>query len=171
MHDTLLIIFTGVLAAAILMQAFLFFGIYKSVRRLTVWMEGLGKDLTRNAEIVSSKVDESLVTIKGIANSVKPISDRLTDTTEIIQKRVLAMDDFLAETTRTAQLEILRIQDTIQIVTRGARETVELLRTSILTPVNEINAITRALRTGFDMFFRRSRNLSSSSAHDEEMFI
>ncbi len=171
MHDTLLIIFTGVLAIVALTQVLIFFGIYKSVRRATIWLEGLGKDLNRNVEVISSKVDESLMTIKGIADKIIPISDNLAETTEVVRKRVLALDDFLAETTRTAQLEILRVQDTIQIVTRTTRETAELFRSSIQTPINEINAITRALRTGFDIFFRRRKNLSNSSVHDEEMFI
>ena len=82
MQDALLLIFTGVLAVAVLMQTFLFFGIYKSIRRMAVWMEGLSKDLLRDVETISSKVDEGLNSIKGISNGLKPISEKLTNTTD-----------------------------------------------------------------------------------------
>lgn len=171
MHDTLLMIFTGVLAFAVLMQSLLFFGIYKSIRKMTVWMDSLGKDLLKNVEVVSAKVDEGLTTIKGIAEGLKPIEEKLTDTAEIIHRRVTKLDNFLEEATGTARLEILRIQDTIQTASRRTQETVELLNKSILAPINEISAITRAVRVGLDVLFRRRRNPSGPSAQDGEMFI
>jgi len=172
MHDTLLTVFTGVLAVAVLMQSLLFFGIYRSIRKITFWMEGLGKDLAKNVEVVSAKVDEGVTAIKGLAESVKPIVERLANTTDVLHKRVLELDDFLASAVRTARLEILRIQDTIQTATRRAEETMELLRKSILAPLNEVNAIIRAIRVGLDVLFRqRRRSPSGTSAQDEEMFI
>jgi len=171
MHDTLLMVFTGILAVAVLMQSFIFFGIYRSIRQMTVWMDGLGKDLLRNVEVISAKVDESLATIRSIAEGIKPIKEKLADTTEIVHRRVTDLDDFLSEATRAARLEILRIQDIIHTATHRASETMELLHTSILAPLSEISAITRAIRVGIDVLFRRRKNLSGTSAQDEEMFI
>ncbi len=169
--EILLIVFTGVLAVAVLMQAFLFFGIYKSIREMAARMDGLGKDLRDNLEAISAKADEGLANIKSMADSFKPIRDNLADTTEMIHKRVEKMDAFLDETLKTAQLEVLRIKDTVQMVTDRTRETVELLHGGLQYPINEINAISRALRVGFDFLFRRRRSISNSSAQDEEMFI
>jgi hypothetical protein len=169
--ETLLIVFTGVLAVAVLMQALLFFGIYKSIREMTSRMDSLGKDLRTNLEAISAKADEGLASIKSMSESLKPIRDNLADTTEIVHKRVEKMDAFMDETLNTAQLEILRIKDTVQMVTERTRETVELLHGGLQIPINEINAISRALRVGFDFLFRRRKGISNSSAQDEEMFI
>ena len=171
MHDTLLTIFTGVLAAAVLMQTLLFFGMYLSIRKMTGWMEGLGKDLLRNIEIVSAKVDEGLKTIKGIADGLKPIQEKVTATTDIVFRRVTELDAFLAEATSTARLEILRVQDTIESATQKAEQTLELLQNSIMVPINEISAISRGIRVGLDVLFRRRKNPSGTSPQDEEMFI
>jgi hypothetical protein len=171
MQDTLLMVFTGVLAAAVLIQCLLFFAIYRSVGRMAAWMEGLSRDLLRNAEDVSAKVGVGFDAIKDIAESIKPINDNIADAAEIVRNRVAELDSFLADATRTAQREILRIQDTIEIARRRVQETVELLHTGILAPVNEINAIGRALRVGLDVFFRRRKNPSDTAAQDEEMFI
>ena len=171
MDATLLIVFTGVLTLAVLMQAFLFFGIYRSIRGMADRIDSWGKELLGNLEAVSAKVDEGLASIKNISDRLQPISDNLTKTTEVVHKRVEEMDAFLAETVKTARLEILRIQDTIQMVTDRTRETIELLHTGIQLPINEINAITRAVKVGYDFLFRRRKGLSNAAAQDEEMFI
>jgi hypothetical protein len=168
MHDTLLTIFTGILAFAVLLQTLLFFGIYRSIRELTSRMDGLSKDLLRNVDIISGKIDEGLATIKAVAESIKPIRERLSATTDIVYKRVMALDSFLAEAVSTARLEIMRVQDTIHSASEKTAETLELLRRGVVTPLNEINAISRAIRVGLDVLFRRRK---SSSHQDEEMFI
>ncbi len=169
--QTLLAIFTGVLAVAVLIQSILFWGMYKSIRQMAVWTESLGKDLIRNIEVVSAKVDESLTTIKGIAQGLKPIQENLADTTRIIHNRVIDLDAFLAEVTSIARTEILRVQDAIDAASSRAQETLEQLHNSLLTPINEINAFARAIRVGVDILFRRRKNVSAASAQDEEMFI
>jgi hypothetical protein len=170
MHDTLLMIFTGVLALAVVIQTILFFGMYKAIRQISAYLDGFGKDLLRNIDRVSARADECLTAIKKVAEGLKPIQEKLADTTEIIHKRVTELDGFLAETTDMARLEILRIQDTIQSASQKAEHTLELLHKGIFAPINEISAITRAIRVAMDVLFRR-RNNPSRSAQDDEMFI
>jgi phage-related protein len=170
-QETLLAIFTGVLAFAVLMQTLIFFGIYKAIRQLTAWLDSLGKNLLGNIEAISGKADEALATIKEIGNGVKPITGRLSDTTDVIYKRVAEVDAFLAETTNAARVEILRIQAIIDSASRRVEEIFETVQNSILAPINEIAAIARGIRVGLDMLFRRRRNPAGTSPHDEEMFI
>jgi len=169
MHDTLLTVFTGVVALAVVVQTVLFFGMYKAIRQMSSQLDGLSKDLLRNISAVSAKVEEGLSTVKDFVDSLKPIRNKLADTTEIIHDRIAELDAFLAETASTARLEILKIQDTIQSASQKAEETIELLRRKLLAPFNEISAISRAIGVATDILFRRRRN--PGSAQDEEMFI
>jgi hypothetical protein len=170
-QDTLLLVFTGVLAAAVIIQSLSILGIYRSIRKMSIWMDDLGKDLSRNMEVLSSKVDESMNAIKGIAEGLKPIQENLTSATAIIHNRVVDIDAFLGEVTNIARTEILRVQDAVHAASARAQETMELLHNSILNPLNEINAFARAIRVGMDILFRRRRGVSNNSAQDEEMFI
>ena len=173
MHDTntILLVFTGILAIAVLMQSIIFYGIYRSIRQMNIWMDGIGKDLLRNVEIISSKVDVGVVTIQEIGDGLKPIREKLTSATDIIHKRVINLDSFLEETTDTARLEVMRIRDRIESASNKAEEILEMLHDSIITPVNEFNAIARGIKAGIDVLFRRRRNPSSATPQDEEMFI
>jgi hypothetical protein len=170
MHDTLLMVFTGILAFAVAIQTLLFFGIYKAIRQMSSYLDSLGKDLLRNVAVVSAKVDEGVTAIKGVAEGLKPIRDKLVDSAEIIHKRTVEVDAFLAEVTETARQEIRRFQDGIQSATQKVQQTLELLQKSILAPLNEISAVTRAIRVAIDVLFRR-RRYPPNSAQDEEMFI
>lgn len=170
MHDTLLLIFTGVLAVAVALQTIIFWGIYKVTRQMASFLDGIGKDLLRNVGIISSRVDEGLATIKGMADGLKPIRDKLASSTDIIHNRITELDNFLDEATNTARSEIQNIQDAIHSASKKAEQTLELVRQSILIPLGEINAVTRGFRVAMDVLFRRRRH-PSSSTQDEEMFI
>jgi len=169
MHDTLLTVFTGVVALAVVIQTILFFGMYKAIRQMSTLIDAMGKDLLRNFAVVSAKVDEGLSTVKDFVDGLKPIRDKLAITTEIIHDRVTELDAFLAETASTARLEILKIQDTIQAASQKAEETIESMRKNLLAPFSEISAISRAVRVAMDVLLRRGR--FRGSAQDEEMFI
>ncbi len=170
MHDTLLMIFTGVLALAVVIQTVLFFGIYKAIRQMSAYVDSMGKDLLKSVGIISAKVDDGVAAIKGVTEGLKPIRDKLADTTDIIHSRVMELDAFLAETAATAREEILRVHDAVQSAVQKAEQTLDAVRKSLLGPLNEFSAISRAVRVAMDILFRRRRN-PSGSAQDEEMFI
>jgi hypothetical protein len=169
-HDIILLVFTGILAFAVLLQTILFFGIFKAIRLIASRIDVLKTDLMNNIAVITSKVDEGVETIKEIGQGIKPIKEKLASTTDIIHRRVVDLDAFLAETTDTARLEFLKIRDKIQTASDRAEEILQTLHDSILLPVHEINAVARGIKTGFDLLFRR-RRAPSTSAQDEEMFI
>lgn len=169
-NDTVLIVFTGVLTIAIVIQTFLFFGIYQAVRRMGVHLDSLGSELRREIESISARVDEGVASIKGLTEGIAPICEKLTGTTDIIHNRISEIDIFLAETTDTLKLEILRVRDSIESASQKVQETLALLHKRVATPLNEISAINRAVKVGMDVLFRRRRG-PSSSVQDEEMFI
>ena len=170
-HENILLAFTGILAFAVLLQTLLFIGIYRSIRQMNDWLSTWSKEMLKNAQIVSSRVEEGLSAIKSTAESLKPITQNLVHATQIVHNRVVEMDEFIGETTRTAQLEFMRIQDTFQLAMRRAEQAIDTLKDSILAPISEVNAVVRAVRIGMDVLFRRRRNPSSISAQDDEMFI
>jgi len=171
MQDTLLTIFTGVVALALLVQSCLFLGIYKSVRRLSTLIEGLSKDLSRDLAALYAKADNALSSIKSVVDGLDPIKSRITETTAIVHKRVEDLDRFLAEATSAGRLEIIRIQDMINTTSSCIEQIFDHLHSSILAPLSEISAVLRGFKVGADMLFRRRKGFSSTSSQDEEMFI
>ncbi len=173
-QEILLAIFTGILAVAVLMQAFIFLAMYRTFRRLVDRIDGIGRDLIKNADKVTEKAEETLNTIQEIGNGFIPVKDKVVDAAEILHQRVVKVDDFLEETANTARYEVDRVKARIESAASRAEELVEMVHDSILTPINEISAIVRGIRAGFDFLFRRRRKTSESEAEppdNDEMFI
>jgi hypothetical protein len=68
-------------------------------------------------------------------------------------------------------MEVQSMKDRIESATNRTEELLEMMHDRILAPVNEIYALTRGIRAGFDILFRRRKNTSAEPHQDEEMFI
>ena len=171
MHDTLLVIFTGILAFAVLAQSILFFLMYKIIRQLTVQIDGLSKDLLKHVGRVSAKVEETLATITSVAEVVKPVVQKLNESAEIVHGRILDLNEFLGEITDKARLEITELQDAVHEAIQRAEEAISILRDKLLTPIHQINAITMAIRAAMDVLFRKQKKPSSPSSIEGDLFL
>ncbi len=171
-YDThLLVIFTGVVAVSLLLQSVALIVIYRSARELASRIEVLSKSLNKNVNTISEKMEQLLASFKAIADGVRSVQENLSATSAIVHKRAAELDAFVAEVTDVARLQVLRVQDVIDNAARRVEETIELLRSGVLTPVTEATAIIRGVRAGLNVFLRKQKRPSSSTLQDEEMFI
>lgn len=178
-QEILLMIFTGILAIAVLGQTLIFFGIFKAIRQLTSRVDSMSQDLLKNVEVVTAKAEETLATIKDIGDGLRPVKDKMVDAAEIIHQRVVKVDDFLEETTSSARSEVQRMQTRIESATSRVEEILAMMQDSVMAPINEISALTHGIRAGFDLIFRRRRKSSNTPGQapdqapdrDEAMFI
>ena len=171
MHDTLLVVFTGILAFAVLAQSILFFLMYKIIRQLTVQIDGLGKDLLKHVGRVSAKVEDTLATITSVAEVVKPVVQKLNESAETVHERILDWNDFLGEVTDKARQEITELQEAVHDTVQRAQEAISILRDNLLAPIHQINAITRAIRAAMDMLFQKRKKPSSRSSMEDDLFL
>lgn len=171
MDNTLLAVFTGILAFAVLMQSVLFFLMYKSIRQLTAQIDGLSKDLLRHVGKVTASVEEAVASIKGIVETIRPVANKMADSADIVHQRVLDMNGFLGDVTDTAREEIAHIQDALHDATQRAHDAIGLLGENLLTPIHKINALARGIRVAFDVLCRRQKSSTRLPDQDDDIFI
>ena len=170
-NDTLLLVFTGIVAVSLLLQSLALVGIHRSIRSLASRIEVVSLNLVKNVDALSEKVDQLLAIIKGMADGMHSLQENLISTSTIVQKRVAELDSFLAEITDAARLQVVRIQNVVDTTARRVEETIDVFQNSILAPVTEVNAIVRGIKVGLDVLLRKRKSPSSSPPQDEEMFI
>jgi len=171
-QDILLTIFTGILGVAVLMQTFIFLGMFRAIRQLNARMESLTGDLTKQVEAVSEKTNEILGIIREIGEGFIPIKDKMVDAADILHQRIVKIDGFLEETTGAARLEVHKLRSRIESASNRVEQLLEDVQDCVMTPVNEICAVTRGIRAGFDLLFRRRKPVSAEVEEpNEEMFI
>ena len=159
------------MALLVLVQSLALLGIYRSIRIVASRIDGISLKLAKSVDVFGERVDQLLAVIKGVADGVRSLQDNLTSTSAIVQKRVVELDSFLAEVTGAARLQVLRIQDVVDTASRRVEETIDVLQSSVLTPVTEVTAIARGVRVGLDVLLRKRKGPSGSAPQDEEMFI
>jgi len=150
MTNTLLAVFTGILALAVLAQSIVLFLAFLGFRKLS-------RDLLPQVQKLAEKTEETLAEIKDIAESISPVARKLADSAEVIHGRVVDVDGFLGDFLETSRREIAGIEDTLHVVTRRFRDSINILSDTIIMPINRINALTKAARVAAGVLFRRGK--------------
>lgn len=174
MTDTLLAVFTGLLAIAILTQSILFLLTFLGLRKLA-------KDLLPQIQKLTEKTEEALTEIKDIAENIRPVARKLADSADIIHDRVVEVDGFVGEMLEKSRREIAGIESALHDVTQRIREAISILSDTILIPVGRINALTKAIRVGVGVLFQRREkektkektdaSASSAGSNDDTIFF
>ena len=169
--QNLLVVFTGIVAVALLLQSLAVWGIYRYLQGLSSRMDRTITSLTKTTESVSSNLTDLIATVRVLVEKFRGIEESIGSTTEIVQKRVVQIDGFLAETTDAARLQVARIQEALDSASRQVEETFSVLHNRVLAPVNEVSAIITGIKVALDVFTGRRRRPVNPSRQDEEMFI
>ncbi len=167
----LLAVFTGIVAVSLLLQSMAFWGMYRSIRQMSVRIDKLAADFTKTSGSISARTEELLKAVRGFVERLQGMQEHLTAATEIVQKRVVELDAFLDETTEVARRQVGRIQSVVENASSRVEETFETLERKVLTPINEVSAIVTGIRTALDVLARRRRRPAPASEQDDEMFI
>ena len=169
--QNLMVVFTGIVAVALLLQSLAFWGIYKSMQSLSSRIDRTATSLSKATESFSRDLAELVETVRALSEKFRGIEESVSSTTEIVQKRVVQLDGFLEETTDAARLQVARIQEAIDTASQRVEETFGILQHRVLAPVNEVSAIITGIRVALDVLTGRRRRPVNPSRQDEEMFI
>jgi biopolymer transport protein ExbB/TolQ len=168
---TVLTVFTGIVALVLLLQGIALLALYRRVRDLSTRLETLTSRLTKQVEALAVTADSFLAVLQSTAEKVQVVQESVSAITAVVHHRVLEVDAFLTEATDTARLQIAKFQGVMETTSRRIEETLEILQGTVLTPIVEIQALIRGIRTGIEVLFGRRRLPANRSHQDEEMFI
>lgn len=170
--ETWLLIFIGIVAVAVFLQAMVLVGILIAVRQTA-----------KRVEVLATEVHERVLPLIGkvqtLVEDVQPrVSVMLSDAAEITtlaRVQVQRMDRVLADASDRLRMQVVHAD---QIVT-GALDTVEdtttQIRRSVAGPVNAFVALVKGVQTGVEFFVTKGRRSPSSEVpsetQDETLFI
>ncbi|MBL8293053.1 MAG: hypothetical protein JNN08_14500 [Bryobacterales bacterium] len=165
--DQLLIVMTSavvVSAIAIVLQALILFGMFRSVRSLKERVD----EFIPRAEAILGKAEKSLDETVG---EVKSLSARAMSLVDSAQKQVTRVDEVLGDVTVRAKTQLDRVELVLDDTVGRVHETVVRLNNGVLRPVKEINGVAAGLRAAIQQLARSRRPSVAQATSDEEMFI
>lgn len=159
----ILAVFVCVAAAALCLQAWLLFGIFKTSRNLERKVAPLLPKLDTLVESSQIAIDDSRRQIHAITTKASEI----LDTTRIQLARV---DEVMADAAGRARIQMDRAEMVLDDAMSRAQETVVLVHRGIMKPLREIQGITAGVHAAIH-FLLRGRRTHVQATADEEMFI
>ena len=165
--NTLLVVmavFVVVSAFALLIQAGLLFGIYKSAR-------GLEESVRRVLPKVEALVETSREVVEDSRKQIAEITTRTTDILDLTRKQLARVDEVLEDAAARARVQLDRAEMVIDDTMTRAQETVAMVHGGIMKPLKEINAVAMGLRVALQFLMRGGRPNPTEATADEEMFI
>ena len=158
-------VFVGVAAIALVIQAGLLFGIYKSSRAME-------QKANRLLPKIEALVDTSTIAIDEGRKQVAEISSRTTAILDITKVQLARVDDLLADVSDRARVQLDRAELVLDDTMNRAQETVALVHGGIMKPLRQIQGIAAGLQAALNFLLRGRNGTNPGSVHvDEEMFI
>lgn len=163
-QNTLLTIFVSVSAVALLIQAGLLFGIYKSSRSLS-------DNLQRLMPKMNSLLDTSRTTVEESRKQIADISNRTNEILDLGRRQMVRLDEVLEDATTRARVQFDRVEMVLDDTMGRVQDTVAIMHNGVLKPLKEVQGVAAGVRAAFFFLMRGRRANPSSATVDEEMFI
>ena len=159
--DSLLVLFVGLTAAAVIGQAVVLLAIYQNSKRLNNQLERFMKE-TR----------EVLEPIRGITENLRLATGNLVEIGASAREQFRRVETMVTMTGEALQTQVDRLDTATRDVVERINETTKIIQDSVVKPFREVSAVLKGVSRGFEAFlFRRNRSTVDQARHDEELFI
>lgn len=165
-----LIVFVGLTAVAVVLQAAVLTAICLQLRRTNVRIEDLRQRYGDRLDSLLNRADDILKTLQTNSHL---ISADLAAITQSARDQAQKFDRLTDEFTDRARLQIIRLDELIAQALRAIEEAGSSLNRSLTAPVREAAAVIQGVKTALDYLAHRQRPAKSGerTSAGEQMFI
>ena len=160
-NSKLLMIFVGMVAAALIVQAI----------ALVVMAVGAAKARHRVlaiAEEVRAKAMPALESTQDFIANTAPkmitLAENLVETSNVFRNKAAEFDATLSDVNTRARAQAARADNIVTTVLTGTAEAVNAIQAGISVPVREFNGLMNGLKAGLDVLMGRARKFGSGRA-------
>ncbi len=163
-EHTLLTIFVGLAALAMLIQAGTLLGLFIVARKIQEKVSVLTGPIT--GVIETSK--RTLQMVEGHIDRIGTSSTAILDTTK---QQLAKVDELLTDASTRAKVQMERAEMVLDDTMGRVQHTVSFVQSGVIRPVREVQGIVTGIRTALTRLGRGGRPTVDHATADEEMFI
>jgi ElaB/YqjD/DUF883 family membrane-anchored ribosome-binding protein len=165
-QQTLLTVMTAfviIAAVALIIQAAMLAGIYKTSR-------GLQENVQRLLPKIEGVLETSRQTIDDSRKQIADITSKTSEILETTRQQVHRIDEFLNDAASRARVQMDRAEMVLDDAMIRTQRTVAVVEGGILKPIVQIQGVAAGIKTALT-FLLRGRPNPEDAHSDEEMFI
>lgn len=163
-EHTLLTIFVGLAALAMLIQAGTLLGLFIVAKRIQEKVSVLTGPVT--GLIDTSK--KTIQTVQGHIDRIGTSSSAILDTTK---QQLTKVDELITDASTRAKVQMERAEMVLDDTMGRVQHTVSFVQSGVVRPVREVQGIVTGIRTALTHLGRGGRPTVDHATADEEMFI
>jgi hypothetical protein len=166
-QETLLYIMTVfviVSAVALVLQFFMLFGVYRSVK-------AIHEKITPLIPRTQAVLDAAERTIEQSRKNILEITAKANDVMDITRSQMSRVEETLADVTARLKVQMERIELVLDDSISRVHETVATVHNGIMKPIREVSGVASGIRAAVAHLMRGGRPSVAQATSDEEMFI
>ena len=170
-QETLLTIFVGVSAAALLIQMFLLLAIAKiagDMRDQSAAVMPQVQSILSKADLTLESSRKNIVEITEKANQITETASQMMD---LAKAQMVKIDVVLTDATSRAKVQLERADLVLDDTVTRVHESVVAVHDGIVRPIREVQAVATGVKTAVAVFLRGGRPSVAQVTQDDEMFI
>ena len=160
----LIAVFVAISAAALVFQAVMLYGTYKTSKELRDRIVPLTVKVDALVETSRSAIDEARVRIVEVTTRTNQILD-------VAKRQMETVEDLLGDASLRTRRQLRNVEIVVEDALARTQETVELVHKGILAPIRGINGVAAGVRAALHFLMRGTRPSPDQVTVDEEMFI
>lgn len=180
-NQTLIIIlavFTGIAAIALLIQAGVLVGLYRTARatqeqmnRLIPQVESLAPKIEAMIPKVESLVVSSTAAVDISRRQIHEITAKASEILDVARTQLVRIDGVLEDASTRAHHQLAHAEIVIDDTISRAQATVTTVQHGIMAPLREIQGVATGVRVAIAHLMHGGRPTPAQATADEEMFI
>lgn len=168
-YITLLAIFTGLLALAIVAQAVVIVLAYLRVARLDEETKALRQQIQEQSRPILSNVEDVTANVRDRSRVILEDASAISYDARRQMEKVDRLTDELADRIR---LQIIRTDELLSQALQNLEEASSTVKQNVVGPVREAAAVVQGIKAAIEFFGgRRNRKHRRGTGVDEELFI
>ena len=168
-NETALTVVLVLVGVAVLMQAGAMVGIWLSIQKIHVEVQGVRSDVRTRLDPLTQSVGEILTNSR---EPVRTITHNLAEISSIMRERTSRVDDAVGEIVGRSRAQAARLDEMVTGLVGRVETTADAVQTNILAPLNEVAAVVKGVRAGLEFLFaRRCHPGLTETTQDEQLFI
>jgi hypothetical protein len=164
----LLMIFIGVTALAVLIQAGMLTGMYLALKKNSAQVEALTTEVKTRALPLVEQVQSMLTELRPrVDNVVGNVSESSTLVRAQIQRIDVTLNDILDRT----RLQVIRADELVTRTLDQVEDTTDTVHRAVVSPVRQLSGLVAGVTAGLDFLLGARRSRNGAPATHDEMFI
>jgi methyl-accepting chemotaxis protein len=165
MNENLLLAFTAVTAAAVVLQMLILAGMYGAMRKMMKRTEALQERVLPLVDKLRTLADEATPKLQSVV-------DNVTKSSELVLAQAGKVDEAVTEIVTKARNQVSRADALATRTMERVDSTAATVQNTVITPVRKLSGLLDGIAAGFTQFAgSRKQRQQTKTSPSEDMFI